>query len=81
VRFLDLWNMVCPMFEVYRLDEDGTVTYLPEYDAAQEGDEGGSQRNYLGVHIECEWFAFEKDRPVGTADCRPEFERDTGEAA
>jgi FkbM family methyltransferase len=81
IRFMDLWTQVTPMFEVYRLDEDGTVTFLPEYDEGQEGDKGGAQRNYLCVHIECDWFAWEKDRPVGTADCRPGFERDTGEAA
>lgn len=81
IRVLDLWNMICPMFEVYRLDPDGTVTFIPEYDEGEEGSTHGGQRNYLGVHIECDWFRWEKDRPIRTRDCRQEFERDTGEAA
>lgn len=76
IRFRDLWDRLVPQFEVYRLDVDGTVTEVEEPGA----EEGGGQRNYVGVNTECEWFRW--DRPAATADSRQDFEHaSTGEAA
>lgn len=76
IMFRDLWDRLVPQFEVYRLDVDGTVTEVED----PESEEGGEQRNYVGVNTECEWFRW--DRPAATADSRQDFEHaSTGEAA
>lgn len=53
VSFKDLWDLLIPRYELYRVDVSGAITPVRTYDPA---DEDPTHRNYLAVARDCEWF-------------------------